>query len=55
MKRLTMLCTSCTMQVDQAAIDQLHAQYYKEVARLFHEHKEGFPGYENVRLAFAEK
>ena len=35
-------------------VDKLHAQYYAEVARLFDLHKQGFPGYENVRLAFAD-
>jgi len=42
-------------QVDQAAVDKLHARYYAEVARLFEKHKEGFAGYENVQLVFADK
>jgi hypothetical protein len=40
-------------QVKQVTVDSLHEKYYSEVARLFQEHKEGFSGYEDVRLAFA--
>jgi hypothetical protein len=40
-------------QVKQATVDKLHETYYAEVARLFQKHKEGFPGYDDVRLAFA--
>lgn len=36
-------------------MDELHVRYYAEVARLFEKHKEGFAGYENVQLAFADK
>jgi hypothetical protein len=43
----------CGQQVKQATVDKLHEKYYSEVARLFQKHKEGFPGYEDVRLAFA--
>lgn len=31
-------------------VDALHAAFYSQVERLFVQHKEGFPGYENVRL-----
>ena len=38
------------MQVDETAVDLLHAQYYKAVERLFHLHQPTFPGYEDVHL-----
>ena len=41
-------------QVDQAAIDELHAAYYAEVQRLFERHREGFNGYEKMHLAFSD-
>ncbi len=41
-------------QVDAAAIDKMHAAYYEEVRRLFEKHREGFAGYERVRLAFSD-
>lgn len=47
------MASICHLQVQQAAVDDLHTRYYSEVARLFQKHKEGFAGYETVRLAFA--
>lgn len=40
--------------MDVAAVDGLHAAYYEEVRRLFEKHREGFAGYDNMRLTFSD-
>ncbi len=31
-------------------VDELHAAFYAAVEKLWHKHREGFPGYERVKL-----